>query len=87
MSGHVSKTLDDLPGLHFNVIVTLCGHAQETCPFFPGQAKRIHQGFDDPPRLCVNMTDEEEILQVYRRVRDEIRCFVEDMPANLSLDS
>ncbi len=87
MSGHVSKTLDDLPGLHFNVIVTLCGHAQETCPFFPGQAKRIHQGFDDPPRLCVNMTDEEEILQVYRRVRDEIRCFVEYMPANLSLDS
>lgn len=87
MSGHASKTMEDLPGLHFNVIVTLCGHAKETCPFFPGQAKRIHQGFDDPPRLCVDMTDEEEILQVYRRVRDEIRGFVEDMPANLSLDS
>ena len=76
MSGHSSKTLDDLPGLEFDVVVTLCGHASETCPFFPGQTRRVHRGFDDPPGLCAGMTDEAEILTVYRRVRDEIRDFV-----------
>jgi arsenate reductase len=52
MSGHSSKTLDDLPSRDFDVVVTLCGHAQETCPFFPGAARRVHRGFDDPPSLC-----------------------------------
>jgi arsenate reductase len=83
MSAHTSKTLDDLPSLEFDVVVTLCGHASETCPFFPGTVHRVHQGFDDPPSLCAGMTDEEEILAVYRRVRDEIRAFVEGLPENL----
>jgi arsenate reductase len=83
MSGHSSKTLDDLPSRDFDVVVTLCGHAQETCPFFPGAARRVHRGFDDPPSLCADMTDEAEILAVYRRVRDEIREFVNGLPASL----
>ncbi|MGE4443205.1 MAG: arsenate reductase ArsC [Desulfomicrobium sp.] len=83
MSAHTSKTLDDLPSLEFDAVVTLCGHANETCPFFPGPVRRVHQGFDDPPSLCKGMTDEGEILAVYRRVRDEIRLFVEGLPENL----
>ena len=83
MSGHSSKTLDDLPSLEFDVVVTLCGHASETCPFFPGQVRRVHRGFDDPPSLCAGMTDEEEILSVYRRVRDEIREFASGLPGSL----
>lgn len=83
MSGHSSKTLDDLPDHNFEVVVTLCGHANETCPFFPGQVRRVHRGFDDPPSLCAELTDEEEILAVYRRVRDEIREFVTGLPQTL----
>jgi arsenate reductase len=83
MTGHSSKTLDDLPGREFDVVVTLCGHAQETCPFFPGAVRRVHRGFDDPPSLCAELTDEAEILKVYRRVRDEIREFVSGLPASL----
>lgn len=83
MSGHASKTVDELPVSEFDVVVTLCGHAQETCPFFPGPVRRVHRGFDDPPTLCAGMTDEEEILAVYRRVRDEIRAFVNGLPQNL----
>ena len=84
MSGKKSKTVDELPDLSFDVVVTLCGHASETCPFFAGPVKRVHKGFDDPPSLCAGMTNEEEILAVYRRVRDEIRVFVAGLPGNLA---
>ena len=83
MNGHVSKTLEDLPGLEFDAVVTLCGHANETCPFFPGKVLRMHRGFDDPPSICSKMTDEDDILAVYRRVRDEIRDFVQSLPGGL----
>lgn len=83
MDGQFSKTVDELPDHAFDVVVTLCGHANETCPFFPGPVRRVHQGFDDPPGLCHGMTDEDEILAVYRRVRDEIRDFVAGLPASL----
>jgi arsenate reductase len=83
MSGHASKTVEELPVHDFDLVVTLCGHANETCPFFPGKIRRAHRGFDDPPSLCAVLTDEEEILAVYRRVRDEIRAFVEGLPLNL----
>jgi arsenate reductase len=84
MSGHVSKTLDDLPRLEFDVVVTLCGHANETCPFFPGSVRRVHKGFDDPPSLCAGMADENAILAIYRRVRDEIKDFVINLPDSLN---
>ena len=83
MSGQHSKTVDELPESAFDVVVTLCGHAQETCPFFPGDVRRVHRGFDDPPSLCVGLADEDAILAVYRRVRDEIRAFVTGLPGSL----
>jgi len=80
ISAHVSKTVDELPGVEFDYIVTLCGHAGENCPYFPGQARRIHAGFDDPPALAREAATEDEAMVHYRRVRDEIRRFVLDFP-------
>ncbi|GAB4250477.1 MAG: arsenate reductase ArsC [Acidobacteriota bacterium] len=78
-----SKTLEDLAGQTFDYVVTVCSHAHETCPVFPGRAKVVHVGFDDPPRLAANEPTEEGKLRHYRRVRDEIRRFVEGLPGNL----
>lgn len=83
ISGHRSKKLDELMDVPFDYVVTVCGHAHETCPRFPGTAKVVHVGFDDPPLLAVDAKTEEEALQPYRRVRDEIRTFVEGLPAKL----
>jgi arsenate reductase (thioredoxin) len=84
ISGHVSKTIDELPEQNFDYVITLCGHANESCPFFPGGAKKIHAGFDDPPALAKDTHTEEEAMAHYRRVRDEIREFVETLPDALS---
>jgi arsenate reductase len=78
-----SKTTDELPVQEFDVVITLCSHAQENCPFFPGATRRMHRGFDDPPRMVTPDMDEAEILGVYRRVREEIRRFVERLPAEI----
>jgi arsenate reductase len=67
----------------FDYVVTVCGHAHETCPMFPGKAKVVHVAFDDPPRLAKSAATEEEALAHYRRVRDEIRRFVETLPESL----
>jgi len=87
ISGHNSKTLDDLAGVHFDYVVTVCGHAHETCPVFPGNARVVHVPFDDPPRLAQGLEDIEEIRAPYRRVRDEIRRFVETLPEALHKSS
>jgi arsenate reductase (thioredoxin) len=84
ISGHRSQHVDEFADAAIDVVVTVCSHAHETCPVFPGQARVVHQGFDDPPALTRELSDEEEILAVYRRVRDEIRDFVAAMPENLS---
>lgn len=76
ISGHHSKTLDET-GLDFDLVFTVCGHADETCPMFPGATKKVHVGFDDPPKLAADAATEEEALGHYRRVRDEIRVFIE----------
>ena len=83
ISGHVSKSLEDLPDLDFDCVVTVCGHAHETCPVFPGRARVVHVGFDDPPKLAEEAKTEEEALEPFRRVRDEIRAFVETLPERL----
>jgi len=83
ISGQHSKHVDDLKDVAFDYVVTVCGHANENCPFFPGGAKLIHVGFDDPPRLAQDAGTEEEALNIYRRVRDEIRRFVDGLPDNL----
>ncbi len=83
ISGHKSKTLADLDGVAFDYVVTVCGHAHETCPMFPGDATVIHVGFDDPPKLAADENDPDKALGHYRRVRDEIRAFVETLPGAL----
>lgn len=78
ISAHYSKTTEELPKVTFDYVVTVCDHAHENCPYFPG-GKVVHIGFQDPPALTKEMTNEEEILTVYRRVRDEIEAFIKDM--------
>jgi len=74
-----SKTLQSLldAGVTFDLVYTVCGHADENCPIFPGKTKVIHKGFDDPPKLAKDAKSEEEALNHYRRVRDEIRAWIE----------
>lgn len=82
ISSHYSKTVEELPKVNFDYIVTVCDHAHENCPYFPG-GKIVHVGIQDPPALTKEMTNEGEILAVYRRVRDEIEVFIKDMKAKL----
>jgi arsenate reductase len=79
-----SKTVAELGPVHFDYVVTVCGHANEHCPVFPGQAKVVHVGFEDPPKLSAGLLEGEARLNVYRRVRDEIRAFVQTLPEFLS---
>ncbi len=79
ISGHRSKHVNDLRGVEFDCVVTVCGHANEHCPVFPGRARVMHAPFDDPPKLALDAATEEEQLAPYRRVRDEIRTFVEGL--------
>ena len=75
-----SKTVEELSGVPFDLVVTVCDHARESCPILPGAKRTIHAGFDDPPDLAKSARSEEEALGVYRRVRDEIRSFVQKLP-------
>jgi arsenate reductase (thioredoxin) len=84
ISGHRSKLATDLSDIPFDYVVTVCGHAHETCPVFPGKTKVVHVGFDDPPKLAKDAKTEEEALAHYRRVRDEIRKYVETLPGALA---
>ncbi len=81
---HTSKTVDELPLRDFDMVITLCRHANETCPFFPGAVKKVHVGFDDPPALAKDAPSEEDALVHYRRVRDEIRDFIAGLPQSIS---
>lgn len=72
ISNQESNITSELPETHMDYVFTVCSDAHENCPYFPG-GKIIHIGFDDPPRLTKEMTNEEDILAVYRRVRDEIK--------------
>jgi len=83
ISGQYSKRVDEVMDVGFDYVVTVCGHAHETCPIFPGRAKVVHVGFGDPPKLAETAASEEEALDCYRRVRDEIRAYVETLPQSL----
>lgn len=87
ISGHKSENVNDLLHIPFDVVVTVCGHANEHCPLFPGKAKVIHVGFDDPPALARALAAQgagaEAQLDGYRRVRDEIKAFVQTLPEAL----
>jgi arsenate reductase len=64
-------------------VVTVCGHANETCPVFPGRTTVVHVGFDDPPALAKSAISEDEAMRHYRRVRDEIKAWIKTLPASL----
>jgi len=83
ISRQYSKTTEQLGDVEFDYVITVCDRAQSNCPLFPGGAKMIHVGFDDPPALASNTVHEEGKLAHYRRVRDEIRAFVETLTESL----
>jgi arsenate reductase len=88
ISGQKSENVNDLLEIPFDYVITVCGHAHDNCPIFPGKATEvIHVGFQDPPalarELAANGASEEEQLDAYRRVRDEIKAFIEKLPGNL----
>ena len=76
ISGHRSKHWHELKHIDFDYVITVCNHAHETCPVFPGGARVLHVGFDDPPALARNATSEEHAMSHYRRVRDEIKALI-----------
>lgn len=85
ISGHQSENINAFRDIALDYVVTVCGHAHETCPFFPGNSKVIHVGFDDPPKMAEQFDDEEDKLNCYRKVRDQIREFVETLPEKLEV--
>ncbi|MFN2513941.1 MAG: arsenate reductase ArsC [Pyrinomonadaceae bacterium] len=76
ISTHRSKSVDEFVGQDFDYIITVCDNAKETCPVFPGKAKRIHKNFEDPPPASVG--DHNSRMAVFRKVRDEIRDWLQD---------
>ena len=87
ISGHRSKHVKEFQGKKMDVVITVCDHAKESCPYFPLAGKKVHQGFEDPPALAKDLAqkggDEIAQLDCYRKVRDEIRAFVEKLPDNV----
>ena len=83
ISAQSSKDIDSLGNMEFDYVVTLCDNARESCPYFPARTRLLHKGFDDPPYLAEKAENEEEALEHYRRVRDEIKEFVEHIPEAL----
>lgn len=86
IAGQQSKHVDELKDVPFDFVITVCDQAHEACPIFPGRTKVTHVGFDDPPRLAKDAASEEEALSHYRRVRDEIRRFIEHLDQYIPLE-
>lgn len=88
ITGQSSKLVSTLMDVPLELVITVCGHADENCPAFLGRARAVHVGFDDPPKLAKTAATEEEALGHYRRVRDEIRKFISnELPQLLVADS
>jgi arsenate reductase len=75
ISGQTSKTIDELPDLKFDYIITLCDNAKENCPYFPGKAFRMHKSFSDPATF---KGTGEEIIKSFSDLRDQIEDFCFD---------
>jgi arsenate reductase len=88
ISTHRSKGVDEFRDTDLDAVVTVCGHAHETCPYFPPRCKVIHVGFDDPPKMARELAakgeSEDRQLDCYRKIRDEIRTFIEKLPENIN---
>jgi arsenate reductase len=80
LSGHRSKHVGEFVAIDLDWVITVCDRANDSCPVFPGRVRRLHAGFDDPPRVAAGAPTEDQALEHYRRVRDEIRAFVETLP-------
>ncbi len=79
ISGHYSKHIEDLNDIVFDLVFTVCDHANQVCPSFTSATKVVHTPFDDPPKLAEKVAENGDKLQCYRHVRDEIKRFVESM--------
>ncbi|HYE14641.1 MAG TPA: arsenate reductase ArsC [Pyrinomonadaceae bacterium] len=79
ISGHRSKSVEEFAGREFDYVITVCDNANERCPVFPGNTRRLHWSFEDP---AAAEGDEAERLAVFRRVRDEIRARLRDFIAS-----
>lgn len=84
ISSNRSKSVSEFIDVVFDYVITVCGHANENCPVFPGNAKIIHFGFEDPPQLAKDCKTEEEKMMHYRRIRDEIKTFIQTLPDSLT---
>jgi len=84
ISHQKSKTVDALGDRQFDYVITVCGHANDSCPVFPAKTRIIHRGFDDPPQLAKQAKTEEEVLDCYRPVRDEIKAYIVTLPEALT---
>ena len=80
ISGHTSKHLDEFLNRSVDTVITVCGNADQACPMFPGQVNRFHWGFEDPAHATGSG---EEILNEFRRVRDQIKLVFEAYAAGL----
>ncbi|MGJ8662063.1 MAG: arsenate reductase ArsC [Marinicella sp.] len=85
ISGQRSQLLSEFDDQPLDYVITVCGHAHESCPVFLGDVKVIHVGFDDPPKMAEMFEDEESQLDCYRKVRGEIRDFVMGIEGVLGL--
>ena len=83
ITGQKSQKVKEVETIPFDFVITVCGHADENCPVFTCATTVVHYGLDDPPKLAQNAKTQEEALDHYRRVRDEIRAFVETLPGIL----
>lgn len=83
ISGQQSKTISELSDHPIDYVITVCDHANATCPFYPARSRVLHRGFDDPPRLAMQAGSHEEALVHYRRVRDEIKAYIQTLPESL----
>jgi len=86
ISGQRSKHVRDVGDVRLDVVVTVCGSAREACPVMVG-ARQVHVGFDDPPALARQAQSDDEAMAHYRRVRDEIRVYIETLPGALRVQA
>lgn len=80
ISKHRSKGVEELKAVAFDLVVTVCDNARESCPVWFGKVEKLHKSFEDPPFLAKEAKSEDEALAHYRRVRDEIRDFIKQLP-------
>lgn len=84
ISAYRSKSTIEFMDIEFDHVITLCDNAQQACPFFPAKTRVLHNGFEDPPVLALGAKNEEEAMGHYRRIRDEIKAYVETLPESLN---